>query len=100
MKNQKIICPFCGTEYLPGEIFLPKLFLGQPTNVERDIHGKIIWQEGVDQNLQETFCCVNCNKDFSIKADINFTVGIPKINAINSDYISSTKSDKITLAEN
>lgn len=38
----KIKCPFCDTEYLPGEIYLPKHFLGQPIDIERDIAGNIL----------------------------------------------------------
>lgn len=35
-KYQVIRCPQCGAEYLPGEIYLPKYFLGQPKNVSKD----------------------------------------------------------------
>ena len=38
-----IICPNCGAEYLPAEIFLPDSFLGRPGVVDKDSSGKIIY---------------------------------------------------------
>ena len=32
-----IICPNCGAEYLPAEIFLPDSFLGRPGVVDKTI---------------------------------------------------------------
>jgi hypothetical protein len=31
-----IECPKCGKEFLPGEIYLPKHFLGQPDSILRN----------------------------------------------------------------
>lgn len=53
MKNNEFIkqtikCPYCDTEYLPSEIFLPEHFLGQEHDVERDTLGHILYYEGID----------------------------------------------------
>ena len=68
-----ITCPECGYEYLPGEIFYPKTFLGQPKNVVRDCYGKILGYEGAAVSCTETFTCESCNSTFNVTACINFT---------------------------
>ena len=60
MKNNIIKCPNCGWEYLPGEIYLPKHFLGQPKEIERTIDGKILLHYGTDPDLNEIFRCEHC----------------------------------------
>lgn len=71
---KKIECPFCGAEYLPGEIFLPKHFLGQPKEVTRDYRGKIKSVSNLtNQDLEETYICDYCSTVFNIGADITFT---------------------------
>ena len=62
MSRRNIIkCPNCQQEYMPGEIYYPKEFLGQPKYIVRDIYGCILGNEGIEQNTTETFCCENCN---------------------------------------
>lgn len=98
MKDTKTIkCPFCGTEYLPGEIFLPKTFLGQPIDIERDINGKILIYDGVEQNLEEDFCCEKCGKKFKINATINYD--IKEIKPKATDYVSDKYNDRLFLKE-
>lgn len=73
-KYQIIRCPYCGAEYLPGEIFLPKHFLGQPKNISKDFTGKILEYEGLPQNLVETYTCDKCLSNFKVIANIIYTV--------------------------
>lgn len=70
--GKKIICPKCGTQYLPGEIYLPKQFLGQPKYVERDFSGKILFADGGDMCLKETYMCDKCDTIFEVVANIQF----------------------------
>ena len=35
-KFSVITCPFCGKEYLPAEIFIPKVFFGNPQIIYRN----------------------------------------------------------------
>ena len=37
-----ICCPKCNYQYLPGEIFNPKYFLGQPKHIIRNGMGEIL----------------------------------------------------------
>ena len=69
-----IKCPNCETEYLPGEIFVPKYFTGQPKDIEKDYMGKIIWSEGIKQDLVESYICDKCGKSFVVKANITYDV--------------------------
>lgn len=69
-----IRCPNCRCEYLPGEIFDPKHFLGQPKNIVRNSVGEILGCEGIEQDTTETFTCVKCNTDFKVTAKINFVL--------------------------
>lgn len=71
---QYLKCPVCGAEYLPGEIFLPEHFLGQPKNMEKDFRGKILYYEGTNQDLVETYTCDKCMSNFKVIAKINYTV--------------------------
>lgn len=71
---KKIECPFCGAEYLPGEIFLPKHFLGQPKEVTRDYRGKILDIFGVDQDTSERYVCDRCTSVFTVDAIIDYRI--------------------------
>ena len=63
--NQNIIrCPQCDREYLPGEIYLPTQFLGQPKEVTKTSDGKIDLYEGIEQNTCERFKCEHCNTTY------------------------------------
>lgn len=71
-KKTIIKCPKCGREYLPGEIYLPKDFLGCPSDVIKDEDGKILFQVNGEMNLTETYTCDNCNTPFLINASVSF----------------------------
>lgn len=73
-RYQTIKCPYCGAEYLPGEIFLPKHFLGQPKDIEKDFRGIILEYSGIEQDLTESYTCDYCKNIFSVKADIRYKV--------------------------
>lgn len=73
-KYQLIRCPYCGAEYLPGEIFLPKHFLGQPKDISKDFTGKILEYDGLPQSLSESYTCDKCMSSFTITANISYNV--------------------------
>lgn len=96
----KIICPNCSREYLPGEIYLPKHFTGQPTNVSRDVYGKIVWVDGYDQDLEESFICEGCGKKLKINARIDYKVELDSSNETNKQqYVSNKYTDRLFLNE-
>jgi hypothetical protein len=67
-----IKCPHCRCEYLPGEIFNPTYFLGQPTDVIRNGYGEVLGHMGVEQDTTETFICGKCEKEFKVTAKISY----------------------------
>ena len=71
--TNKIVCPFCGREYLLAEIFLPQAILGKPESISRDFDGKIIAFEGSEPDMSESYCCDNCNNIFDVTIDMNIT---------------------------
>lgn len=71
--NNLIKCPYCNYQYLPGEIYDPKSFLGQPKNIVRNQEGEILGFEGIKSNLEESYICDNCDKEFIINAKITFS---------------------------
>ena len=95
----KIRCPHCGWEYLPGEIFLPDHFLGQPVNIDKDITGKILCYDGVVQNTNENFECVNCGKKLNLSATIKFNCELVKEEDFDLTHTSKKYSDRLVLKE-
>lgn len=71
-KMNTIKCPYCGARYLPGEIYLPKTFLGEPTKVYRDEKGNILGFDGTDMNLNESYTCDYCGKKFFVETSVLF----------------------------
>ena len=77
MKNSnKIKCPFCGAEYLPGEIYMPGSLIGQPDEVVKDCLGKVIYEdyytESREPDMTEHFTCKYCDKPFIVEATITY----------------------------
>ena len=77
-KSPVIKCPFCGTEYLPGEIYMPGSLIGQPDEIVKDGLGKIIYEDYEPEdrapNMIEHFTCESCNKPFIIEATVSYKV--------------------------
>ena len=70
-KKELIICPKCGREHMPAEIYYPKDFFGYQTNIIR-LGNKIISFDGPDMDLTEEYTCEECNTKFRVKATISF----------------------------
>ena len=97
--NNTIICPKCGKEYLPGEIYLPKHFLGQPETIIRNSQGQIEDYDGIPMDLEEDFIC-DCGAHFHVTASMSFKVkDLPKYD-MSKNYRTSLFEDKIFLDEN
>ena len=76
-----IVCPICGAEYHPAEIFISDYIIGNPNHIEKDADGKIIDYIGMEQDLEEQYKCDKCNNLFKITAKIDFTAKpISKLN--------------------
>lgn len=95
---QNIICPHCGAEYLPAEIYYPNEFLGKPTDIEKT-NGKIESYLGKSMNPKETFVCDSCFNKFEVTAKISFkTQPIDKYD-MSKAYVTPLFEDKLTLDE-
>jgi hypothetical protein len=75
-KSPVIKCPFCGAEYLPGEIYMPGSLIGQPDEVVKDYAGKIIYEDYYtdtrEPNMIESYICDCCDKPFIVEATITY----------------------------
>lgn len=88
--NDKIICPKCGCEYLPAEIYYPNYFLGKPKNIIKN-NNKIIAYSNGSMGLEEEYICDNCMTKFVVTAEVKFSTHIVKEIDFTKDYISKIK---------
>ena len=77
-KTPVIRCPHCGTEYLPGEIYMPGSLIGQPDEIVKDGLGKIIYEDYTTEDrapdMVEHFTCESCDKPFVVEATVTYKV--------------------------
>lgn len=102
MKNkkfEKIVCPKCGAEYLPCEIYLPNYLLGKAEEVIKDEDGKILDFTGLEADMSERYECEYCNTTFKVNAKIIFTPSMDKTSNFDEEYVSSTHKDSLELSE-
>ena len=69
---QLIACPFCGYEYLPEDIYIPKYLLTHSEITERNEKGQIEWVYGELAQKRESYECDNCGKKFYVKCVTGF----------------------------
>ena len=90
-KTKTIICPKCGREYLPAEIFYPKYFFGKVKDIVKDCNGQIISYEGESLNLSENYICDKCGTNMKVTAHISFDASIDEAFDFNNDYVTKKK---------
>ena len=83
-KVEKIVCPQCGMEYLPAEIYLPNYLLGKPTRIVRDENGKILDYDGIDIDTKEKYTCDKCHTTFKVNAKMQFYASFDKVSNFES----------------
>jgi len=101
MKNS-IKCPCCGAEYLAGEIYYPKSFLGQPKFVDRDSNSYKITdydEKDGNMNLQEDYVCDYCKTPFRVSAKVMFRTSTIRNVNFNEDYSTPLKKEKLFFEE-
>ena len=86
MLEQTIKCPRCGYEYLPSEIYIPNVFFGKPTFIQRDLEGHIYDVIGIPPDRKEEYVCDNCGAAFKVRVHIEFISKIDKEKDFNEDY--------------
>ena len=77
-KADVIVCPCCGAEYLPAEIFIPESYIGKPKNIVKDEFGKIFTFDGESMNTYERYQCDYCGNTFKVFAKTTFFQAIPQ----------------------
>jgi len=97
-KSQTIACPYCGYEYLPGEIFIPVYLIGQPVpkTILRDGIGTILYseyQKGKELDLEEKYICDHCENTFVVEAQINYKVSKETVELDYTNQYSSLLED-------
>ena len=98
-RDNVIICPKCGREYLPAEIFIPDNFFGHPEDIDRSEDGKIEAFDGTSMDLNEEYVCDNCGTTFSIETTIKFKTNEKIEDQFEEEYSSPLFPSKISLFE-
>lgn len=90
----KIVCPVCGAEYLPVEIFIPDDFFGRPDEVIRDPADRIEFFLGRGMNLTETYICDSCGSNMRVNAKLSFDVDVIPKDEDEEDYETKIERPK------
>ena len=85
-KDVFIVCPNCGREYLPAEIYVPTTLLGKPSDIERDPTGKIVSFTGSSMDTTESYVCDGCSTPFTVYARVQFTPTVSTELDFNNEY--------------
>lgn len=93
-----IVCPHCGAEYTPAEIYIPSSLIKDPGYISRDDNNKILETENPALDSTETFVCDFCNREFVIEASINFSTYDSKEHYYE-DYSTKLNKTKLFLNE-
>ena len=96
--KQLLVCPKCGAEYLPCEIFYPKEFFGGSPRIVKNAEGKMISPSDNTMQMSESYECDYCHCMMQVQAKIGFTVKVDVMNDFSEDY-SAPISNKMVLDE-
>lgn len=100
-RDNVIICPSCGREYLPAEIYVPSSFFGKPSDIDRTSNGEIEVFDGTTMDTYEEYTCDNCGVTFVVNADVKFKTRLKEEKKKFSNvYVSPLYTNKISLFEN
>ena len=97
----KIICPHCGAEYLPQEIYIPSDFLPRFEDLVKDDEGKIVAGYEQPMNLHEEYTCDYCGHRFQVTAKVEFFTSAVEKHDFNFNYESPLYTgERLELTEN
>ena len=94
-----IICPYCGAEYLPEEIFIPEDLFNQPRNILKDEHGKLEHFVRDDLSFEEEYTCDYCNHTFKVHCFLTFTTEKCLEHDFDFDHETEIYPNRISLEE-
>lgn len=87
----KIVCPHCGYEYLPAEIFYPTSVFDDPGTIVRNEKGKIEFFSGKNIELIESFVCDKCGCEFEVEGKVEFNTQLKVRDIFSEEYFSDIK---------
>lgn len=90
-KDNVIVCPKCGYQYTPAEIYIPSCFFGKPSFIKRDVNGVIEEVIGKHPDLTELYVCDNCKTSFKVTAKIDYETNIDVLSDFEHDYETRIK---------
>lgn len=97
---KKIICPNCGAEYLPCEIFYPRYIFGEYKYIPKDANGKILGDDSLFvANNSENYKCDYCNTTFTAFVNMTFSTNIISAVDFSHDYETVINTADVTLDE-
>lgn len=102
MKKQinKVVCPKCGYEYTPSEIFYPEDILPDVGEVVRKEDGTIDFCTGKSDLEVEEFTCDHCGCIFKATPELAVSTSIENtVESFDDDYSTPIFKDRITLDE-
>lgn len=88
---KKVVCPHCGAEYLPQEIFILTMF--NDNNIIKDEEGKLLTE--VTYDTHESYICDYCNKTFYADMNIDFTTDAKLV----KEYVTKLHKPALFLSE-
>lgn len=94
----KIVCPSCGAEYLPQEIYIPNSFFGDIKHLEKDENGKITDFIGEPMDFKESYKCDFCSRKFYIMADVKFDTE-SNYNTFETTYVTKISKPSLFMKE-
>ena len=95
-----ISCPHCGAEYTAGEIYIPKVFLGNPKYLEKEaLTHRILYDGGKAMDTKEHYICDYCGTPFNVFAYVKFSTEEDTKHNFNKNYVTSLKKNSLFLDE-
>lgn len=99
VRDKVIVCPYCGYEYLPAEIFIPKSFFGNPSDIDRNTIGEIEIFEGTTMDTTENYICDRCCNEFTITSELRFKTNKKEKKSVDEVYVSNIYHNRVSLFE-
>ena len=85
-KGYKVVtCPYCGAQYLVSEIFMPESLLDKAYTTHKNENGIIEFVDGKQAELEESYVCDYCNKQFKVEAS---TYYVARKDDVEEDYVT------------
>ena len=92
-----VVCPHCGSEYLPSEILMEDGLLGDVSNIVKTSQGKIVGYSGTSLNIKDEYVCDYCNKPFEVRGKLHLE-SFPK-EEFDEESTTPLFKDRIDLPE-